>query len=163
MQRLADGEVSPYLTDVLMPGDPLELRGPIGGWFVWDPAAAGPVLLVAGGSGVVPLMSMIRARAEAGSRAPFRLVYSVRSPETALYAAELAERARPGDGLERELRVHPQRPARWPGAGGPAQPGGAGRARLDAGRPRPRCSSAGRPASWRPRPACWSRRATIPA
>ena len=54
VQRLEDGEVSPYLTDVLMPGYPLELRGPIGGWFVWDPDASGPVLLVAGGSGVVP-------------------------------------------------------------------------------------------------------------
>ena len=98
MQRLADGEVSPYLTDVLMPGYPLELRGPIGGWFVWDPDDPGPVLLVAGGSGVVPLMSMIRARAEAGSRAPFRLVYSVRSPDTALYSAELASAARQATG-----------------------------------------------------------------
>ncbi len=100
VQRLEDGEVSPYLTDVLKPGFPLELRGPIGGWFAWDPAAAGPVLLVGGGSGVVPLMSMIRARAAAGSRAPFRLVYSVRSPETALYTAELARRGQAGDGLE---------------------------------------------------------------
>ena len=86
VQRLEDGEVSPYLTDELRPGYPLELRGPIGGWFVWDPAEPGPVLLVAGGSGMVPLMSMIRARAAAGSQAPFRLVYSVRSPETVLYA-----------------------------------------------------------------------------
>ena len=100
VQRLEDGEVSPYLTDVLKPGFPLELRGPIGGWFAWDPAAAGPVLLVGGGSGVVPLMSMIRARAAAGSRAPFRLVYSVRSPETALYTDELAQRGQAGDGLE---------------------------------------------------------------
>jgi ferredoxin-NADP reductase len=100
VQRLEDGEVSPYLTDVLMVGYPLELRGPIGGWFVWDTGAGRPVLLVAGGSGVVPLMSMIRARAEIGSRTPFRLVYSVRSPETVLYAAELAERGQAGDGLE---------------------------------------------------------------
>ena len=100
VQRLEDGEVSPYLTDVLKPGFPLELRGPIGGWFAWDPAAASRVLLVAGGSGVVPLMSMIRARAAAGSRAPFRLVYSVRSPETALYTAELTQRSHAGDGLE---------------------------------------------------------------
>jgi ferredoxin-NADP reductase len=100
VQRLEDGEVSPYLTDVLKPGFPLELRGPIGGWFAWDPAAAGPVLLVAGGSGVVPLMSMIRARAAAGSHAPFRLVYSVRSPASALYPAELAERSQAGDGVE---------------------------------------------------------------
>ena len=100
VQRLEDGEVSPYLTDVLKSGFPLELRGPIGGWFAWEPAAPGPVLLVGGGSGVVPLMSMIRARAEEGSGAPFRLVYSVRNPETALYTAELAQRSEAGDGLQ---------------------------------------------------------------
>jgi ferredoxin-NADP reductase len=100
VQRLEDGEVSSYLTDTLMRGYPLELRGPIGGWFVWDTDAPGPVLLVAGGSGVVPLMSMIRARAEAGSPAPFRLVYSVRSPDTALYSAELGQLGATGHGLE---------------------------------------------------------------
>ena len=68
VQRLADGEVSPYLAEVLSVGDPLELRGPIGGWFVWDPDDTGPVLLVGGGSGVVPLMAMIRTRRAAGSR-----------------------------------------------------------------------------------------------
>ena len=99
VQRLADGEVSPYLTQTLAVGDPLELRGPIGGWFVWEPADDQPVLLVAGGSGIVPLMAMIRARAVAGGRVPFRLIYSVRDPGTALYAAELAERERAGDGL----------------------------------------------------------------
>jgi ferredoxin-NADP reductase len=99
VQRLADGEVSPYLTQVLAVGDPLELRGPIGGWFVWDPAGDEPVLLVAGGSGIVPLMAMIRARAAAGRRVPFRLIYSVRDRSTAMYAAELAERERAGDGL----------------------------------------------------------------
>jgi ferredoxin-NADP reductase len=100
VQRLADGEVSPYLAEVLAPGDPLELRGPIGGWFVWKPADPRPVLLVAGGSGVVPLMAMIRTRAATRSRAPFRLVYSVRDPETALYAGELADRARTDAGLD---------------------------------------------------------------
>jgi ferredoxin-NADP reductase len=100
VQRLGDGEVSPYLTDTLRPGYPLELRGPIGGWFVWDPAEPGPVLLVGGGSGMVPLMSMIRARAAAGSEAPFRLVYSVRSPETVLYAAELERLSKTADGFE---------------------------------------------------------------
>lgn len=99
VQRLADGEVSPYLTQTLAVGDPLELRGPIGGWFVWDPGSAVPVLLVAGGSGVVPLMAMIRARAGAGSDAPFRLIYSLRDPGAALYAGELAERERADDGL----------------------------------------------------------------
>jgi len=103
VQRLADGEVSPYLTQTLEVGYPLELRGPIGGWFVWDPAgprAAAPVLLVAGGSGVVPLMAMIRERAAAGSRTPFRLIYSVRDPGAVLYGDELAQREQAGDGLE---------------------------------------------------------------
>jgi ferredoxin-NADP reductase len=100
VQRLADGEVSPYLTQTLAVGYPLELRGPVGGWFVWDPASIAPVLLVAGGSGVVPLMAMIRARADAGNRAPFRLIYSVRDPGAAFYSDELAQRERAGDGLE---------------------------------------------------------------
>jgi ferredoxin-NADP reductase len=94
VQRIMDGEISPYLTDSLVPGQPLELRGPIGGWFVWDPADPGPVLLAAGGSGIVPLMSMIRARRQAGSAAPFRLVYSVRTPADVIYADELAQEAR---------------------------------------------------------------------
>jgi ferredoxin-NADP reductase len=100
IQRLPDGEVSPYLSEVLKVGDPVELRGPIGGWFVWDPDDTGPVLLVAGGSGVVPLMAMIRARAQAGSPAPFRLVYSARSPDQVLYADELARVAAAGDGVD---------------------------------------------------------------
>ena len=103
VQRLADGEVSPYLTQTLAVGYPLELRGPVGGWFVWNPdgsAGARPVLLVAGGSGVVPLMAMIRERAAAGSHAPFKLIYSVRDPGAVLYAGELAQRERAGDGLE---------------------------------------------------------------
>jgi len=98
VQRVPDGEVSPYLTEVFAVGDPVELRGPIGGWFVWDPAGPrDPVLLVAGGSGVVPLMAMIRARRAAGSRVPFRLLYSVRGPSEIYYAAELRRRA-PADG-----------------------------------------------------------------
>ena len=94
VQRIADGEVSPYLTETLEPGDPLELRGPIGGWFVWPPGSAAPLLLVAGGSGIVPLMSMIRAHAVNKSQVPVRLIYSVRSPADALYAPELSERSR---------------------------------------------------------------------
>jgi ferredoxin-NADP reductase len=100
VQRLDDGEVSPYLTETLKPGDPLELRGPIGGWFVWDPARPTPVLLLAGGSGIVPLMSMIRTRAATGSHAPFQLAYSVRSPDTAIYATELDQRTGARDGLD---------------------------------------------------------------
>ncbi len=99
VQRIDDGEVSPYLTQTLQPGYPLELRGPIGGWFVWDPADPRPVLLLAGGSGIVPLMSMIRTRTRAGQTTPFRLLYSVRTPDTALYAAELAERHLADNGL----------------------------------------------------------------
>jgi ferredoxin-NADP reductase len=103
VQRLPDGEVSPYLTQTLALGYPLELRGPVGGWFVWDPdgpASTRPVLLVAGGSGVVPLMAMIREREAAGSHAPFRLIYSVRDPGALLYSDELVRRERAGDGLE---------------------------------------------------------------
>jgi ferredoxin-NADP reductase len=89
--------VSPYLVQEMELGDELEVRGPIGGWFVWSPeieaAVDQPVLLVGGGSGVVPLMSMIRERERVESRAPFRLVYSVRDPDQLLYADELAERA----------------------------------------------------------------------
>ncbi|MGV8964945.1 MAG: ferredoxin reductase [Cellulomonas sp.] len=100
VQRVLDGEVSPYLTDGLAPGDAVELRGPAGGWFVWRPSDPGPVLLVAGGSGIVPLMAMLRARREAGSNAPFRLVYSMRGPQERYYAAELDQLAREVDGPE---------------------------------------------------------------
>ncbi len=89
VQQVPDGEVSPYLTDVLSVGDPVELRGPLGGWFVWRPAETNPVLLVAGGSGIVPLMAMVRARRAAGSMVPFRLLYSVRTPADLYYAEEL--------------------------------------------------------------------------
>lgn len=93
VQEIADGEVSPYLVG-LAEGDEIELRGPIGGWFVWRPADEARVLLVAGGSGIVPLMAMLRQRVVAGT-AHFRLVYSVRSPADVYYAQEL-------DRLERE-------------------------------------------------------------
>jgi ferredoxin-NADP reductase len=98
VQRIADGEVSPYLCDVVEPGDVLEVRGPVGGWFVWPrPGADGrPTVLFGGGSGVVPLMAMVRARDRADPGVPMRLVYSVRSPADVLYAAELAERRAAG-------------------------------------------------------------------
>ena len=99
VQRAEGGEVSPFLADDLAVGDRVEVRGPLGGWFVWRSGEPGPVLLVAGGSGVVPLMAMIRARAGA-SRAPFRLVYSVRTPEDRLYADELRRRAAEDGGLD---------------------------------------------------------------
>jgi len=89
VQRIPDGEVSSYLTGVFSIGGPVELRGPIGGWFVWRRTDAAPVLLVAGGSGIVPLMAMVRTRMAAGSRVPFRLVYSIRTPADGFYADEL--------------------------------------------------------------------------
>src|SRR6201993_636550 len=89
VERLPNGEVSPYLTKELMVGDDLELRGPIGGWFVWRRDKTEPIQLVAGGSGVVPLMAMIRSHASAGSSAPFRLLYSVREPAAVFYRDEL--------------------------------------------------------------------------
>ena len=89
VERLANGEVSPYLTQELAVDDRLELRGPIGGWFVWRKEQTEPVQLVAGGSGIVPLMAMIRYRVSAGSTAPFRLLYSVHEPGAVYYRDEL--------------------------------------------------------------------------
>jgi ferredoxin-NADP reductase len=97
-----DGEVSEYLTTIVAAGDQLEVRGPVGGWFVWRPDAPGPfrpVLLVAGGSGLVPLMAMIRVRAESAAKVPFRLVYSVRDPGSLLYREELDRLSRKDGGL----------------------------------------------------------------
>lgn len=99
VERLDDGEVSPYLVGELRRGDGLEIRGPIGGYFVWDVAVGGPLLLVAGGSGIVPLMAMLRrhARADASVRAevPVRLLYSARTPDDVIYHTELARLADP--------------------------------------------------------------------
>ena len=89
VERLAKGEVSPYLTQELAVGDRLELRGPIGGWFVWRTQQTEPVQLMAAGSGIVPLMAMIRSRVSADNTASFRLLYSVREPEAVLYRDEL--------------------------------------------------------------------------
>jgi ferredoxin-NADP reductase len=99
VQRLPDGEVSPYFVDEMAIGDEMEVRGPIGGWFAWRPETPDPILLVGGGSGVVPLMAMIRERDRAGSRTPFRLVYSARSVDETLYRDELANRSSTNDGL----------------------------------------------------------------
>lgn len=93
VERLEDGEVSPYLTDVLMATDRLELRGPIGGYFAWEKKDGGPLLLVGGGSGVVPLMAMIRHRAAVSSDIPTRLLYSSRSYEEIIYREELEDLA----------------------------------------------------------------------
>ena len=91
VERFDDGEVSPYLVDGLQPGDQLELRGPIGGYFTWQVADGGPLLLVAGGSGVVPLMAMIRHRAAHNSAVPTRLLYSSRTFEDIIYRQELEQ------------------------------------------------------------------------
>ncbi len=88
VQKVAGGEVSPYLVDEMRLGDQVEVRGPVGGWFTWRSYMKAPVLLIGGGSGVVPLMAMMRARAAQGGAA-FQLLYFVRSPDHALFAEEL--------------------------------------------------------------------------
>jgi ferredoxin-NADP reductase len=93
VERLENGEVSPYLLDVLTVGDELELRGPIGGYFVWTPALGGPLLLIAGGSGVVPFRSMLRHKRASGSDVPVRLLYSARSVADVIYREELMQLA----------------------------------------------------------------------
>jgi ferredoxin-NADP reductase len=115
VERIADGEVSPYLVDELAEGDQLELRGPIGGYFVWDVAMGGPLLLVAGGSGICPLMAMIRHRAARGSRVPTRLLYSSRSLQDVIYQSELARLASRADGLEVFHTLTRSRPSDWNG------------------------------------------------
>jgi ferredoxin-NADP reductase len=89
VERVEDGEVSPWMTQVAQPGDQFEVRGPVGGYFVWRTAFGGPLMLVAGGSGAVPLRSILRHRSAAGSTAPVRLLYSARSWEDVIYAGEL--------------------------------------------------------------------------
>lgn len=89
VDKLPDGEVSPYLVDDLTVGDQVELRGPLGGWFVWRPSEVGPVQLIAGGSGAVPLVAMARAHAASGSTDAFRMMYSVRGADDAFFASEL--------------------------------------------------------------------------
>jgi ferredoxin-NADP reductase len=113
VERLDDGEVSPYLTDELRPGDQIELRGPIGGYFVWEPAQGGPLLLVAGGSGVVPLMAMIRARDAAGSDAETRLLLSSRGWDDVIYRHELEQLG--GDGLTVVHTLTRSQPPGWTG------------------------------------------------
>jgi ferredoxin-NADP reductase len=89
VERIEDGEVSPYLTDELRPGDSFELRGPVGGYFVWEPSRGGPLLLVAGGSGVVPFRAMLRHLVDEGGGIPATLLLSSRSLEDVIYQAEL--------------------------------------------------------------------------
>jgi ferredoxin-NADP reductase len=107
-----DGEVSPYLARDVAVGEQLEIRGPLGGWFVWRPAQAEPVQLIAGGAGLVPLMSMLRSRAAAHSSAQFRLLYSVRAPEAMLYADDLLD-GDAVDGVDVSIAYTRKAPAGW--------------------------------------------------
>ena len=115
VERLDDGEVSPYLTDELRVGDKLELRGPIGGYFVWEARLGGPLLLVAGGSGIVPLMAMLRHRAAVGSTIPTRLLYSSRSFEDVIYRDELDHLVRSTTMLEVIYTLTRVQPPGWTG------------------------------------------------
>jgi ferredoxin-NADP reductase len=114
VERIDDGEVSPYLTDVLRDGDELELRGPVGGHFIWDVQDGGPLLLVAGGSGLVPLMAMLRHRAAQHSTLETRLLVSARSLEDLFYRDELTQLGA-GDGLEVRYTLTRAAPPDWTG------------------------------------------------
>ncbi len=115
VERLDDGEVSPYLTEELRIGDKLELRGPIGGYFVWEARLGGPLLLVAGGSGIVPLMAMLRHRAAVASLVPTRLLYSSRSLEDVIYRDELDHLMNSSTMLEVVQTLTRRQPSGWTG------------------------------------------------
>jgi ferredoxin-NADP reductase len=115
VERIPDGEVSGFLHDVVVPGDRFEVRGPIGGYFVWEAAIGGPLLLIAGGSGVVPLMAMLRHRAAAGSRVPARLLYSSRGADEIIYRTELDELGSDGSGLGVVHTLTRSQPPGWTG------------------------------------------------
>ena len=115
VERIDDGEVSPYLTEDLRVGDKLELRGPIGGYFVWEAQMGGPLLLVAGGSGIVPLMAMLRHRAVAGSTVATRLLYSSRSLEDVIYHDELDHLMKSSSLLEVVQTLTRAQPPGWTG------------------------------------------------
>jgi ferredoxin-NADP reductase len=118
VQKVNGGEVSGYLAGIARPGDMMEVRGPIGGYFVWPPRdgdTKSPVLLVAGGSGIVPLMSMVRSRAVLAGRTPVRLIYSVRAPREVIYAEELRRRVRDDHGLDVAFAFTRAAPEGWRG------------------------------------------------
>lgn len=112
VERLEDGEVSPYLTEELRPADQFEVRGPVGGYFVWDPADGGPLMLIAGGSGIVPLRSILRHRQRTGSPVSARLLYSARTHSDVIYSAELSQQP---DGVEVTCTLTRERPPGWTG------------------------------------------------
>ncbi len=115
VERVDEGEVSPYLVDDLAPGDQLELRGPIGGYFIWSAGMGGPLLLVAGGSGICPLMAMLRHRARQASTVPTRLLYSARSLDDVIYREELESLASRADGFDLVYTLTRAQPADWAG------------------------------------------------
>ena len=115
VERIPGGEVSAFLHEVVVPGDQLEVRGPIGGYFVWEASLGGPLLLVAGGSGVVPLMAMARHRARAGGSIPARLLVSSRGPNEIIYGDELERLAARRDGFEVLHTLTRQQPPGWAG------------------------------------------------
>ncbi len=115
IERLNDGEVSPYLVDEVLPHDPLEFLGPIGGYFVWTEAKGGPLLLIAGGSGVVPLMSMLRERDRRSSQVPARLLYSARTEDDLFYRGEIDEFAAAGTGFDVFYTLTRHQPDNWNG------------------------------------------------
>jgi len=117
VERIDDGEVSPYLVDELRVGDRLELRGPIGGYFVWSPGDGGPLLLAGGGSGIVPLMAMLRARVTAGSEVAVRLLMSARSIDEVIYRDELAAISHDQPGVAIVQTLTRAQPAGWTGYG----------------------------------------------
>jgi ferredoxin-NADP reductase len=114
VERLPNGEVSPYLTKEVNVGDRLELRGPIGGWFVWRSEQTEPIQLIAGGSGIVPLMAMIRSRGVTRSTAPFRLLYSVREPGAVFYRDELHSLSKNADSMSIHYAYTRVTPMNWP-------------------------------------------------
>jgi ferredoxin-NADP reductase len=115
VERLDDGEVSPYLTETLRPGDELELRGPIGGYFVWQESLGGPLLLVGGGSGIVPFRAMLRHHRAVGSDVPARLLYSARTRDDLIYREELA-------GFDTTITLTRKQPDAWTGHTGRVGP-----------------------------------------
>lgn len=117
VDEIPEGEVSPYLVRDVMPGDQLEVKGPLGGYFVWRPGGAAPTQLIAGGSGVVPLVSMVRAATDASAAASVRLLYSVRRPQDAIYREVLDDLAHDG-GVGVTWAYTRQAPPGWDGAVG---------------------------------------------
>jgi ferredoxin-NADP reductase len=115
IERLDDGEVSPFLVDVMEPGDELELRGPLGGWFVWEPGDGRPLLLVAGGSGIVPLMSMLRHRAASPRPPAARLLFSAHTVDDLIYGRELAALEAANGGLGVFATLTREAPGGWDG------------------------------------------------